>query len=98
MMQIYADVLGCPIRVCAGDQTCALGAAILASAAAGCHGTLRDAMAAMAAPTDRTYLPNAKHIPLYDQLYRIYEQSAHHFALHSDVLHRLMALRRGGDI
>ena len=98
MMQIYADVLGCPIRVCAGDQTCALGAAILASVAAGCHGTLHDAMAAMAAPTDRTYLPNAEHMPLYDQLYRIYEQSARHFALHSDALHRLMALRRGGNI
>ena len=97
MMQIYADVLGCPIRVCSSDQACALGAAILAAAAAGCHAALSDAMEAMAAPAGCTYLPQAQHTAVYDRLYRIYEESARHFARHSDVLHRLMALRRGGD-
>ena len=98
MMQIYADVLGRPIRICASDQACALGAAILAAAAGACHDTLPGAMDAMAAPTARIYTPDTEHTAKYDRLYRIYEVEARHFALQSDALHRLMALRRGKEV
>ena len=97
MMQIYADVLGCPIRVCTSDQACALGAAILAATAAGCHPSLFRAIDAMAAPAGDTYLPREEHLPLYDRLYGIYRAAAQHFARHSDTMHQLMALRRGKE-
>ena len=97
MMQIYADVLGAPIRVCASDQACALGAAILAAAAGGCHGSLQSAMDAMSAPARDVYLPQAEHTGVYDRLYDIYRTCAQHFARHSDVMHRLMDLRRGKE-
>ena len=97
MMQIYADVLGAPIRVCASSQTCALGAAILAAAAAGCHDSLHNAMDAMSAPTATEYLPNPGHTAVYDELYDIYKTTAHYFAGQSDAMHRLMALRRRKD-
>ena len=96
LMQIYADVLSCPVHVCASHQACALGSAILAAAAAKLHPTLPEAMAVMAAPTQRTYLPDPGHSAVYDQLYAIYESTARHFALQSDALHALMALRHGG--
>lgn len=98
MMQIYADVLGHPIRVSSSDQACALGAAILAAAAARCHDSLDAAMAAMAAHPETEYLPNAEHTAVYDELYGIYRSTAQHFALQSDAMHRLMALRRGKDV
>ena len=97
MMQIYADVLGCPVHISQSEQACALGAAILAAAAGGHYPTLNDAMAAMASPAERTYAPCAAHTAVYDELYAIYHQMAHHFALHTDALHRLMALRRRKD-
>ena len=97
MMQIYADVLGCPIRVSSSDQACALGAAILAAAAGGCHDSLHSAMDAMAAQPETEYPPNPRHTAIYDELYDIYQSAARHFALHSDAMHRLMALRRGKE-
>jgi L-ribulokinase len=50
----------------------------------------------MAAPTQRTYLPDPGRSAVYDRLYAIYESTARHFALQSDALHALMALRHGG--
>lgn len=95
MMQIYADVLGCPIRVSSSDQTCALGAAILAAAAGGCHSSLHAAMDVMAAQPETEYLPNPGNTAVYDKLYSIYESAAQYFAVQSDAMHRLMSLRRG---
>lgn len=98
MMQIYADVLGCPVHICESTQACALGSAILAAAAAGCHSDMASAVAAMAAPRIRTYTPDPERSAVYDQLYAIYESTARHFALQSDALHRLMMLRRGKEL
>ncbi len=95
MMQIYADVLGCGVHLSSSDQACALGAAILAAAAGGCHESLEAAIDVMAAAPEATVLPIATHCATYDQLYEIYADSAQYFALQSDTLHRLMALRRG---
>lgn len=97
LMQIYADVLGCEVHISESEQACALGAAILAATAAGCHDTMAQAMDAMAAPTERTYAPDPARAQVYDRLYAIYEESARYFALQTDALHRLMALRQGGN-
>ena len=48
-------------------------------------------------PFQDTYLPQEEHVPLYDRLYGIYRAAAQHFAQHSDILHQLMALRRGKE-
>ena len=36
-MQIYADVLGCPMEVSADEQSCALGAAMAGAVVGGIH-------------------------------------------------------------
>ncbi len=76
MMQIYADVLGLPVKVMNTDQGGALGAAIMGAAAAGSgsggYDGLRSAIAAMAAKVEVTYEPNAAHKGVYDKLYEEY--------------------------
>ena len=79
MMQIYADVLQRPIRVAASDQSPALGAAILAAAAAGVHDTVERAVEVMTSSGSTVYLPNPDHGPVYDRLYRAYAELADHF-------------------
>ncbi len=76
MMQIYADVLGLPVKVMNTDQGGALGAAIMGAAAAGSgsggYDGLRSAIAAMAAKVEVTYEPKAAHKGVYDKLYEEY--------------------------
>ena len=96
LMQIYADVLGCSVHISQSSQICALGSAILAASAGGCHENLTAAMAAMAAPVGHTCTPCPENVAVYHQLYEIYREAAHHFALQTDLMHRLMALRRQG--
>ena len=79
MMQIYADVLKRPIRVAASDQSPALGAAVLAAAAAGAHDSVEQAVRAMTQPGNKVYLPDSQNGAVYDRLYRAYRELAHHF-------------------
>lgn len=76
-MQIYADVLRMPIRVCASDQTPAVGAAIFAAAAAGTESggypDVHTASRAMHHPYDRVYTPREDHALIYDKLYEQYK-------------------------
>ena len=71
-MQITADVLGMPISVSASDQSCALGAAMCASVAAGLHADIPAAQKAMRAPVARRYEPDPRHKAVYDRLYGRY--------------------------
>jgi L-ribulokinase len=98
LMQIYADVTGCPIRVSASQQTPALGSAmfgaVAAGRAAGGHDTIYAAAQKMARLKDETYIRNPEHRPVYDRLY------AEYLALHdyfgrggNDVMKRLKAIR-----
>lgn len=72
VMRTMADVLGMPIRVSAGDQTCALGAAMFASVAAGVHPTIQAAQRAMRPGFSAEYRPDAARHAIYDRLYARY--------------------------
>ncbi len=74
VMQTMADVLGMPIEVPDCDQACALGAAMLASAASGIYPDTASAQRAMRSPAGKTYLPDMERhrrlTYIYDNRYR----------------------------
>lgn len=86
IMQIMADVMNMPIKIAASEQTCALGAAMFASVAAGIHPDIAVAMDAMGAGFDLEYKPIPEHNRLYEQYYRAYcslsSQMEHHIMNH----------------
>ncbi|MFZ1979073.1 MAG: ribulokinase [Bacteroidota bacterium] len=77
MMQIYADIIGRPMKVSRSGQTPALGAGIFAAVAAGKqaggYDSVEDAEAAMAAQTDE-YMPNKEHHETYQKIFALYKQ------------------------
>lgn len=70
VMQVMADVLNKPIKVAKAEQTCALGAAMFASIAAGVHKDVAAAQAAMGAGFQDTYEPNPANTERYSRLYK----------------------------
>ncbi|MEE2877153.1 MAG: ribulokinase [Candidatus Neomarinimicrobiota bacterium] len=74
LMQIYADVLGRPMRISRSDQTPALGAAIFGAIVAGEFADVSSAQAAMTG-TKRTYEPDSKNHAVYSKLYALYSQA-----------------------
>ena len=89
MLQIYADVLGRPIRIAREEQTTAFGAAILAAAAAGVHEAPAQAVRAMTAPPEIIYFPDTERGAQYDALYAEYRTLAEYFSGINQVMHRL---------
>ena len=89
MLQIYADVLDRPIHIAREDQTTALGAAILAAAAAGLYETPAQAVRTMTAPPEITYFPDRERTERYSELYAEYRTLAEYFAKGNPVMHRL---------
>lgn len=73
VMQTCADIWNCPIEVLESDQSCALGAAIMASVAAGKFETVEAAQQIMASPVCKTYQPNQQNVATYDVLYKKYQ-------------------------
>jgi len=74
LMQIYSDVTGRPIKVAESEQTCALGAAMQAAVAAGVYPEIHAAAMKMAHVRKKSYQPNFKNKPVYDQLYKEYSR------------------------
>lgn len=79
LMQIYADVLGRPVRLAKSEHAVAIGSAILGAIAAGPaasgHTTIAAAIHAMADQTGaRLFLPIASNIRPYRKLYAMYRQ------------------------
>jgi L-ribulokinase len=72
LMQIYADVTGCEMRVASSSQTCALGSAIAAAVLAKAHPDFASAEAAMTSLKAESFKPIAEHREVYDQLYALY--------------------------
>lgn len=71
LMQIYADIIGKPMKVSQSEQTCALGAAIFGAAAAGA-GTWQDLQAKVTAVREKVYHPIPENVALYSELYTLY--------------------------
>lgn len=71
LMQIYADVLGRPMKVSASEQTCALGAAMLAAVAAGAD-TLPNLQAKIVSHRSTVYQPKAENTAVYAEIYALY--------------------------
>lgn len=72
LMQIYADVTGCEMRLSRSSQSCALGSAIGAAVVAGAHPDFKTAQAAMTALQDITYRPIPENQAIYQQLNALY--------------------------
>ncbi len=77
-MQIYADVIGCEIRLAGSSQACALGAAISASVLAGKekggHDSFAEAQNSMTSLKNIVYRPDPESQRVYDRLYAIYKK------------------------
>ncbi len=72
LMQIYADVTGCEMRVSRSSQSCALGAAIGAAVVAGAYPDYKSSQAAMTGLKDVCYRPIPENQAVYQQLYALY--------------------------
>ncbi|MES2594748.1 MAG: ribulokinase [Verrucomicrobiota bacterium] len=71
LMQIYADIIGKPMKVSQSEQTCALGAAIFGAAAAGA-GTWQDLQAKVTVVREKVYHPIPENVAIYAELYTLY--------------------------
>jgi L-ribulokinase len=78
LMQIYADVLGCPMLVSRSSQTPALGSAVAASVCAGSarggHADFPAAQAAMTGLKQRRFDPDPRRKAVYDELFALYKE------------------------
>ena len=74
LMQIYADVTGCEMRVAGSSQACALGSAVSAAVLAGVHPDFSSAQRRMTSLKRKTYKPIAGNKLVYDRLYALYLQ------------------------
>ena len=76
LMQIYADVTGCEIRLSRSSQSCALGsavaAAVVAGKAAGGYATFQQAQAKMTALQSKIYRPRREAHATYEKLFSLY--------------------------
>ncbi len=73
VMQMMADIIEMPIRIHRFEHTCALGAAMFASVAAGIHPTVEAAMEAMGTGFEKEYTPNKKKQKMYREHYQQYQ-------------------------
>jgi L-ribulokinase len=74
LMQIYADVTGCEMRVSRSAQSCALGAALAAAVVAGVHPGFAEAQAAMTGVKDLCYRPDPAAAAVYEKLHTLYRR------------------------
>ena len=94
VMQIYADVLGVPVRVVDCEQGGALGSAIMGAVAAGAYPSFEQAIRTMGAPVLRVYAPKEKNAAVYHALYAEYKLLHDYFGRgENDVMKRLKALK-----
>ena len=73
-MQIYADVLGCPMEVSANEQSCALGAAMAGAVVAGVYPDFGAAAQAMTSVSETVYEPIATNQEIYGRLFVLYRR------------------------
>lgn len=73
LMQIYADIIGRPIKLSKSAQTCALGAAMFGAVAAGCYARVEEAQRAMSGFKDIVYRPRERYQTIYARLFKLYK-------------------------
>ncbi len=98
LMQVYSDVTGLPIHIAASEQTCALGAAILGTVAAGKekggYDTPQEAAQTMARLQRNAYTPTAERHKKYSALYNEYLTLHDYFGQGgNDIMKRLRQMR-----
>ena len=98
LMQIYADVIGLPIRISASKQTPALGSAMFGAVAAGKslggYDSIYDAARVMAHLKEEKYTPDPENQKVYEKLYTEYVLLHDYFGRGSnDVMKRLKAIK-----
>jgi L-ribulokinase len=94
LMQIYADVTRRPLSLIGSTQGPALGAAMHAAVAAGAHGDIQAAAAAMGKADRGVYQPDPERALAYDRLYDDYRLLHDYFGRGAnDVMRRLRRLR-----
>ena len=74
LMQLYADITGRPMVIAKSDQTCALGAALLAAVAAGTFSTIEEAQQRLCGIREQVYEPDKEHHLTYQKIYALYKQ------------------------
>lgn len=91
LMQIYADILGRPLKVARSDQTCALGAAIFGAAASG-RIPLAEAQNRVCGFRETEFVPIAENQAVYAELFGLYStlHDAFGTAAWSGSLHHVM--------
>ncbi|HEY4187456.1 MAG TPA: ribulokinase [Polyangia bacterium] len=72
VMQVYADVLGRPMKLSRSAQTPALGSAIAAAVVAGAHESFPAAQRAMTGLKPKVFQPDPAAHAIYGELYAIY--------------------------
>ncbi len=98
LMQIYADVIGKPMKVSRSEQTCALGAAIFGAAAAGAD-SVAEIQARVTATREKVFTPNPDNQRVYANLYEVYRKLHDAFGTRewsgqlNDVMKRLLEIR-----
>jgi L-ribulokinase len=71
-MQIYADVLGRPVRLARSANASAAGAAIFGAVAGAAHPDVEHAQAAMGGVSDAVYRPRPDAARIYERLFALY--------------------------
>ncbi len=99
LVQIYADVTGRRVELAGTSQTCAVGAAVLASVAAGIHEDTEAAQRAMVPAPAGVVEPNPEAVAVYEELYRLYRRIHDAFGVGGprdlfDVMKTLHRIRR----
>lgn len=89
LMQLYADILGKEIRVCASSQATARGSAVFAGFACGYYDSIEASAAVLADKCEVCYTPNPESTRQYLPLYEAYLELSRYFSAHSDVMKRL---------
>jgi len=72
VMQIYADIMGRPMKISRSAQTCALGSAVAAAVVAGVYKDVVAAQKAMTGLKPVVYKPDPKAHAVYKELYKVY--------------------------
>ncbi len=84
LMQIYANIIGRPMRVSRSSQTCALGAAIAAAVASHAFDSFEKAQNAMTGLKEVVYMPDETEHAVYKRLFPLYSQVHNAFGLNEN--------------